>query len=91
MEARYMMKTTVPAPPPKNTVPTMTYTVSRAVQEVKGTRSEVRMRWRGSLRMRVAEIAGTLQPNPTTSGRKALPGRPMRRIRRSVTTAARAM
>jgi hypothetical protein len=36
-------------------------------------------------------IAGTLQPKPTMSGRNALPGRPIARIARSVTTAARAM
>ena len=53
--------------------------------------SAVRMRWRGLPRTRVAEMAGTLQPKPTMSGMNALPGRPMARMTRSVTTAARAM
>ncbi len=41
--------------------------------------------------VRVAMMAGTLQPKPTSSGTKALPGRPRARIRRSMTNAARAM
>ena len=62
----------------------------RALHEVKGTSSAVMMRWRAFGRMRVALMAGTLHPKPTTSGRNALPGRPIARITRSVTTAARA-
>ena len=41
--------------------------------------------------VRVAIMAGTLQPKPTKSGTKALPGSPSARIRRSITNAARAM
>ena len=61
------------------------------MHEVNGTSSAVRTRCRGSERIRVALIAGTLQPKPTTRGRNALPGNPIVRMRRSVTTAARAM
>ena len=41
--------------------------------------------------VRVAIMAGTLQPKPTMSGTKALPGRPMARMMRSITKAARAI
>ena len=44
-----------------------------------------------SVFFRVAMIAGTLQPKPTISGTKDLPGRPTQRMKRSMTKAARAM
>ena len=86
-----MTNTTVPAEPGKNTAASMTYTVRRALHDVNGMSSAVRIRWRGLPSTRVAEIAGTLQPKPTMSGMNALPGRPIARMTRSVTTAARAM
>ncbi len=64
--------------------------MSRALQEVNGTSRAVMMRCRAFGRIRVAATAGTLQPKPTISGRNARPGRPIARISRSVTTAARA-
>ena len=86
-----MMNTTLPACSGKNVAESMTKTTKRAEHEVNGMSSAVMMRCRGLPSTRVAEIAGTLQPKPTTMGMKALPGRPMARMRRSVTTAARAM
>ena len=43
------------------------------------------------LRVRAAMTAGTLQPKPTISGTKALPGSPIPIIKRSTTNAARDM
>ena len=91
MLVTYIRNTTVPALAGKNVAATITYTVRRAEQDVNGTSSAVSSRCRASGRTRTAEIAGTLQPNPTTSGRNARPGRPSRAMSRSVTTAARAM
>ena len=51
----------------------------------------VRMRSRLFSRVRAAMMAGTLQPKPTMSGTKDLPGRPMARISLSMRKAARTM
>ena len=87
----YIANTTLPALSGKKVEAIMTYTASRAEHEVNGTRSAVRIRCLESGSTRVALMAGTLHPKPTISGRNARPGRPMNRIVRSVTTAARAM
>ena len=91
IEMTYIINTTLPAWSGKNVAESITNTTKRAEHDVNGMSSAVMMRWRGLPSTRVAEIAGTLQPKPTTMGINALPGRPMARIRRSVTTAARAM
>ena len=91
IEMAYMAKTTDPAWAGKNVGASITKTTRRAEHEVNGMSRQVRMRWRGVPSTRVAEMAGTLQPKPTTMGINALPGRPMARMTRSVTTAARAM
>ena len=49
------------------------------------------MRSRGFSSVRVAIIAGTLHPKPTIMGTNALPGSPKKRIKRSITKAARAI
>lgn len=90
IDSTYIAKTTVPAALPKNAVATSTYTVSRALQVTNGISSPVSRRCRRSDRMRVPARAGTLQPKPTINGRKARPGRPMSRMSRSTTNAARA-
>ena len=41
--------------------------------------------------VRVAMMAGTLQPKPTSMGTNDFPGRPIQRMKRSITKAARAM
>ena len=41
--------------------------------------------------VRVAMIAGTVQPKPMSRGMKLLPCRPTRLMKRSITNAARAM
>jgi hypothetical protein len=58
---------------------------------MKGFIRMVSLRSRSFSKVRVAMTAGTLQPKPTISGTKALPGRPMERMKRSMTKAARAM
>ena len=67
------------------------YTGSRAPQDMNGAIITVRIRSRRFSSVRVAMIAGTLQPKPTISGMNDLPGRPTLRISRSMTKAARAM
>ena len=49
------------------------------------------MRSPGRSIVRVAMMAGTLQPKPTIKGTNAFPGSPRPRIMRSITKAARAM
>ena len=51
----------------------------------------VMIRSRRCSSVRVAMIAGTLQPKPTISGTKDLPGKPTVRMNRSMTKAARAI
>jgi hypothetical protein len=58
---------------------------------MKGAMAMVMRRSRRCSRVRVAMMAGTLQPKPTMSGTKDLPGRPTQRMKRSMTKAARAM
>ena len=58
---------------------------------MNGFINTVSLRSRSLSSVRVAMMAGTLQPKPTIKGTKALPGRPMARIERSMTNAARAM
>ena len=48
-------------------------------------------RSRGASSVRAPITDGTLQPNPTISGTKDLPGKPSACIRRSMTNAARAI
>ena len=48
-------------------------------------------RSRGLSKVRVASMAGTLQPNPNIIGTKALPGSPRERISLSIAKVARAM
>ncbi|OQC31375.1 MAG: hypothetical protein BWX70_00919 [Verrucomicrobia bacterium ADurb.Bin070] len=58
---------------------------------MKGTMKMVRKRSRRLSSVRVAMIAGTEQPNPTSIGTNDLPGSPSQRMKRSITNAARAM
>ena len=68
-----------------------TYTGRRAPHDIKGAMAIVIKRSRRCSSVRVAITAGTLQPKPTISGTKLLPGRPIQRIKRSITKAARAI
>ena len=68
-----------------------TYTGKRAPHDMKGDMAMVSFRSRSSSSVRVAITAGTVQPNPTSIGTNAFPGRPMLRMKRSITKAARAM
>ena len=58
---------------------------------MKGVIKTLMVRSRLFSRDRDAMTAGTLQPNPTTSGTNAFPGNPMIRMKRSIRKAARAM
>ncbi len=64
---------------------------SRAPQLMSGSTSMVTRRSRRVSRVRVAMMAGTVQPKPISSGMKLLPCRPTRFMKRSMTKAARAM
>ena len=64
---------------------------SRAPQLISGSTSMVMSRSRRVSSVRVARIAGTVQPKPISSGMKLLPCRPTRLMKRSMTKAARAM
>ena len=63
----------------------------RASQLIIGRMSMVTKRERRLSMVRVAMMAGTLQPNPMMSGIKDLPCKPIRCIRRSMIKAARDM
>src|SRR5690606_20375552 len=89
-DTTYIASTTVPAWSGKNAPARSTYTVSRAAHDVYGTRNAVSVRCRASGSVRVAASADRLHPNPTTSGSTARPSRPIARIARSATNAARA-
>ena len=58
---------------------------------MKGAIITVMMRSDARSIVRVAMMAGTLQPKPTIRGTNAFPGKPIARIMRSMTKAARAM
>ena len=58
---------------------------------MNGVTSIVTRRLLGFSMVRVAMMAGTLQPKPITMGMNDLPCSPMRCIRRSMMKAARAM
>ncbi len=60
----------------KNVPASSTYTGSLAPQLIKGTARIVAMRSLGLFTVRVAMIAGTLQPKPSISGMKDCPCRP---------------
>ena len=63
----------------------------RAEQLIIGMTSMVSRRLLRSSMVRVAMMAGTLQPNPIIMGMKLLPCRPMRCISLSMMKAARAI
>ena len=56
---------------------------------MNGIMNTVRKRSRFESSVRVAIMAGTEQPNPTSIGTKDFPGRPIQRMKRSMTNAAR--
>ena len=91
MPVRYSANTTFCPELGKKAAANSAYTGRRAPQDMNGFIRMVSLRSRSFSRVRVAMIAGTLQPKPTISGTKALPGRPIARIERSITKAARAM
>ena len=63
----------------------------RAPQDINGAIMMVIKRSRRVSNVLVAMTDGTLQPKPTISGTKALPGKPIACIKRSMTYAARAI
>ncbi len=67
------------------------YTGRRALQDMKGTMNMVIIRLLRLSMVRVAMMAGTLQPKPMMRGMNDLPWRPMRCITLSMMKAARAM
>ena len=75
----------------KNATLKSTHTGSFALQLMNGVMKIVSRRSRLDSRVRVAMIAGTLHPNPTSIGTKLFPGRPIQRMNLSITNAARAM
>ena len=91
MPIRYSPNTTFCAPLAKKAAPNSTYTGRRAPHDMNGAIAIVIRRSRRCSSVRVAMMAGTLQPKPTMSGTKDLPGNPTQRMTRSMTNAARAM
>ena len=86
-----MRKTSLPGFCGKNAAPKRTQIGSFAPQLMNGAMKTVRNRSRFDSRVRVAMIAGTEQPNPTSIGTNDFPGSPIQRMKRSITNAARAM
>ena len=76
---------------PKKAAAIRVMTAILPVQGTNGATMIVNRRDLGESMMRVPRIAGTLQPNPSTSGKTDLPCRPSACINRSVTKAARAV
>jgi hypothetical protein len=75
----------------KNATEKRTHTGSFALQLINGTMKIVMKRSRFDSRARVAIIAGTEHPNPTSIGTKLFPGSPIHLINLSITKAARAI
>ena len=75
----------------KKTLQKARYTGTFAEQDIKGVSRMVMRRSRSLERVRVAMIAGTVQPNPTSMGTNERPERPILRSRESRTKATRAM
>ena len=67
------------------------YTGRRAPQLISGAMNWVMSRSRRDSIVRVAMMAGTVQPKPTSRGMKLLPCSPTVRMARSMMNAARAM
>ncbi len=88
---KYSANTTFCPPTGKNTAANKAYTGNRAPQDMNGFIIMVSTRSRWFSIVRVDIIAGTLQPKPTSNGTKALPGKPITRIKRSMINAARAI
>jgi hypothetical protein len=65
--------------------------VSLALQDMNGVSRMVILRSLSLAKVRVAMIAGTEQPNPTSIGTKELPHRPILRNSLSITNATRAI
>ncbi|MNV40541.1 hypothetical protein D3C71_1321530 [compost metagenome] len=83
---------TTPAPSwPKKAAANTAKIASRAPQDMKGAIMMVIRRSRCASSVRAPITEGTLQPKPTISGTKDLPGNPSACIRRSITNAARAI
>ncbi len=66
-------------------------TIIRAVQGTRGANMMVSSRPRRDSITRVPITAGTLQPKPRNKGRKLLPCKPIKCMKRSITYAARAI
>ena len=64
---------------------------SLALHDIKGVRIMVILRSRSLARVRVAMMAGTLQPKPMSMGTNEEPERPILRSSLSITKAMRAM
>ena len=75
----------------KNAPVKSTSTGSRALHDIKGVTSIVIMRLLRLSMVRVAIIAGTLQPKPISIGMNDFPCNPILCIRRSIMKAARAI
>ena len=82
---------TSPACLGKNAPVNNTSTGRRALHDMKGVISTVMMRLLRLSMVRVAIIAGTLQPNPITMGMNDFPCSPILCINLSMMNAARAM
>ena len=87
----YMEKITSPAYPPNSVPASRAYTGSRALHDIKGATMIVTSLSRSDSSVRVAMIAGTLQPKPMIIGMNAFPWRPIACMIRSIRKAARAM
>ena len=84
MPSRYRLTITSAALPPKKAAVTMPYTGSLAEHDMKGAKITVSLRSRSLGSVRVAMMAGTLQPKPTMSGAKLRPESPILRSSLSI-------
>src|SRR5471032_3244606 len=76
MPNKYSEKTMEAPSCPKNAAEKTAKIARRAPQDINGAIMTVIRRSRGASSVRAPIIDGTLQPNPTMSGTKDLPGRP---------------
>ena len=80
-----------PPRPGKNTLTKNAYIGNLAVQLINGVNKIVILRSLSLVSVRVAMIAGTVQPNPINNGSMLLPERPILRSSLSITKATRAI
>ncbi len=83
-----MLKMTLPALAPKNVPANSIYTGNRAEQLIRGLIRILSNRSRSLSKVRVAMIAGALQPKPMSRGINDLPCSPMMCITLSMIKAA---